>query len=150
MANAFQAKDAGVLERQLKVQKLSIPFTLTSNATPASVVTANDEPSILFIQTQGVNNITAALAAGETATYTSTPNDANGILNLFIRTNEAVGKICKATFVSRITGVSQPAFLGSASGLSSAGNIMLAIDSSVNYATTDVDGCIEVQYVTVK
>ena len=119
---------------------------MTANATPASVTTSNDEPSICFIQTEGVNNITAALASGETATYSSSPNDANGILNIFIRTNEQVGKICQAGFVSRTTGVSQPCFLGSATGLSSAGNIMLTIDSSVNYATTNVDGCVEVEY----
>ena len=146
MAN-YQAKDSNVSQRQLKVQRLVIPFTLTHNATPASVVTHNDEPSFCFFATEGVDNITGALASGETATYTNSPDDSDGKMNIFIRLgSDSADKVCQAHFTSRTTGVSQPCFLGDADGISSAGNIMLSIDSSVDFSATDVDGCIDVEY----
>lgn len=149
---SYQSKNVLVQGRQLKVQRLVIPLQITSNATPASVLLSNDEPAVLFLQSEGVNQITAAKAAGETATYATSPVDANGTLNLFVKLqpDDVCLKVCRAGFVSRITGVSQPVFLGDADGISSAGNIMLTMDSTVNFATTNVDGCLEVEYVVAE
>ena len=144
---SFQAKNENVLGRQLKVQRLVIPFTLTASATPAAVVLATDEPSVMFLQSEGVNQITAA-ASGDTATYTVSPVDASGELNIYIKIlSDVATKVCRAAMVSRTTGVAQPVKLGSATGISTNGAIMLTLDSAVNHATTSVDGCIEVEYV---
>lgn len=148
---SFDSKNELVLNRQLKVQKLSIPFALTANATPASVVLANDEPAIMFLQSEGVNQITAALDTNETATFATSPVDANGTLNVLIKVRESVLKVVSARMASRITGVAQPLFLGSATGITTGSgggkSIMLTLDSSVNHATTNVDASIEVEYV---
>lgn len=152
---SFQSKNSLVLGRQLKVQRLVIPFTITANATPASVVLGSDEPAVLFIRSEGVDQITTAsgaLASGEVATYTTAPVDATGIINLLVKLRpDDIGlKVCRASAVSRVTGVSQPVMLGDADGLSSLGNLMLTMDSTVNFATTNFDGCLEVEYVVAE
>lgn len=152
----YDAKNSQVLGRQLKVQRLVIPFTITASATPASVVLRNDQPDVLFIKSEGVDQITAALTSGETATYTVAPNDANGIINIFIKQIsspvsgsyvDVCGKVQQANVRDRVNGGSQPCKLGDADGISSLGNIMLTMDSTVNHATTNFDGCLEVEYV---
>lgn len=150
---SFQAKDEIVRSRQLKVQRLVIPFTVTSSATPASVVLRNDEPAVLFLRSEGVDQITTAsgaLDSGETATYSVSPNDANGIMNMLVKLNEVGLKVCRAQVVSRTTGVAQPVFLGDADGLTSAGKLMLTMDSTVNFATTSYDACLEVEYIVAE
>lgn len=152
---SYESKNSLVQGRQLKVQRLVIPFTVTANATPASVVLRSDEPGILFLRSEGVDQITTAsgaLASGETATYTNAPVDANGILNLFVKIQpeDSCSKVMQARIVSRITGVDQPVFLGDADGKSSLGNIMLTLDSTVNFATTNFDACLEVEYIVAE
>lgn len=93
---AFQAKDNQVLTRQLKVQRLSIPFTVTGgNGTPANVSFVPDEPSLLGFKSASVNTTTALLATGETApTYTTT--DASGVFGALVVINETVTKVVNA------------------------------------------------------
>ncbi len=145
---SFESKNELVMGRQLKVQRLVIPFTITHSATPSAVVIHSDEPSVMFIQSEGVNEITAALAAGETATYTVSPVDASGTCNILIKLQpeERCAKVMRAGVVERATGVVEVCKLGDADGISSAGNIMLTVDSAVNFATTDYDACIDVEY----
>lgn len=147
---SFQSKDSQVLNRQLKVQRVVIPLSITGNAVPASVVARNDEPSLLFLRTEGIDQITAALAAGETATYSSAPNDANGVFNILLKVGEPVAKVCAALSVRRATGILDPVQLGDADGLSSAGNIMLTIDSTVDLSAANLDSCLIVEYIVAE
>ena len=150
---AYESKSSAVSLRQMAVEELAIPFTITANVTPASVVLASDEPSVLFIKSEGVDQIAAKLTAlSDTATYTgATIVDANGICTFYI---DLGGDVCKkvvsAYYVSRATGVVQPIFIGSASGISTLGNIMLKLDSGVNHATTSVDATLIVKYTVTK
>lgn len=137
-----------VMGRELKVQRLVIPFNITHSATPSAVVLQTDEPSMMFLKSEGVNQITAALASGETATYTVAPNDANGIFNVFIRINADIcAKVLRCGVMKRSTGAVEVCKLGDADGISSLGNIMLTVDSAVDLSAVDYDGCIEVEYV---
>lgn len=148
---SFESKNDQVDGRQLKVQRLVIPFDITASATPSAVVLKTDEPSLMFVKSEGVDQITGALASGETATYTVSPVDASGICNIFIRINEDVcAKVLRATVVKRSTGAVEVCKLGDADGISSLGNIMLTVDSASNFATTSYDGCIEVDYVVAE
>ncbi len=149
---SFDSKNPQVLSRELKVQRLSIPFKVTHSATPSAVVLQNDEPSVMFMRSEGNDNITVAsgaLDAGETAPYDNAANDANGILNILIKPSEIVEKICSARVASRTTGVEHPCFVGdlATDGLSSESKIMLTVDASISYAATDLDACLEVEYV---
>lgn len=151
---SFQSKNSGVQGRQLKVQRLVIPFTLTASATPSAVVLGCDEPNIMFLQSEGKDQITAAVTAdSDTATFTdTTPDDSDGELNIFIQIHpgDVCSKVLRARMVSRATGVSQPVKLGSSTGISTKGNIMLTLDSGVDHSTTNVDGCIEVEYIVAE
>ncbi len=149
---SFQSKNSLVQGRQLKVQRLVIPFTVTASATPSAVVLASDEPAVLFLKSEGVDQITAALAAGETATYSASPDDSDGILNILVKIQpeDSCSKVCRAAFTSRTTGVTQPVKLGDSDGKTSLGNIMLTMDSSVDLSTTSADGCLEVEYIVAE
>jgi hypothetical protein len=55
----FTPKNPEVMERQLVVQRLSIPFKITSNATPSSKSLSSDDGQILQLQTLGQSQIPA-------------------------------------------------------------------------------------------
>lgn len=151
----YDAKNELVAGRQLKVQRLSIPLSVAGNATPASVVLRNDEPAVLFLQSEGVDQITAALAANETATYTVAASDANGVVRALVKIQESVEKVVAAYACRRDAFEMIPVRLGSASGIStgSAGgkSIMLALDSALalNAANT-LDACLIVEYIVAE
>lgn len=153
MAASYQAKNQSQLQRQLKVQKLSIPFVIVGNATSSSVAVSNDEPAVMFIKTAGVDQITPALASGETATYSVSPVDASGIFNILVKIQEPVQKIVSCHAHDTVLGTLQPVKLGSSSGISvlSSGlvgqSIMLTCTASQSIATSNtVNGTLEVEY----
>lgn len=148
----YSSKDDTVQDRQLKVQRVSIPFSIVGNAVAANVTLRNDEPSRLFLKTAGVDQITAALATNETATYTTAPVDATGIFNVLFQCKEPVEKVVRAYCASRVNGVASLAFLGSASGITTGSgggkSIMLAVDCPVDFTGANTfDACLVIEYV---
>lgn len=100
MSTAFQPKTDAVLERVLKTQSVSLAVKIVGNASAAAVAITADDPSILFINTAAVNQITAALATGETApTYTLT--DSSGTFGALVAVNESLAKVISARLVNR-------------------------------------------------
>jgi len=152
---SFNPKNEVVFNRSLKVQKLSIPFTVTGNATPASVVLRNDEPAVMFIKSEGVDQITAAIPSGETVTFTTAPDDSDGILNILVKINEPILKLVSMRCANRASGAAIPAKLGSATGVSvvSSGSgtcLMIVTDSGVDYSSANEDACLEVEYIAAE
>lgn len=147
---SYVSKDEVVQSRQLKVQRVVIPFYITADATPADVVPLNDEPTRLFLQTEGVDQITDALNADETATYTSTPVDADGVFLLLLKVKEPLAKVVSAYCFNRVTGVRSPTFIDSATGITTGDgggeSIMLAVDSTTDLSSDDLDACLIVEY----
>lgn len=149
----YQAKDAGVRGRQLKVQRLSIPFKITGNATAANVVVAVDDPSILFVNTQGVTGISVANGAqvtGEVAPSFTSANDASGISNLLVRINEPLSKVVSAVVYSRAlaSGIAKPCnILAFATGTNAAQSIYLDCTHGVNLSSSNLDGVLIVEYI---
>jgi len=145
---SFYAKNSQAMDRENKVQRLVIPFSVTHSATPASVVLASDEPSLMFLKSEGVDQITAELALlGDSVTFSVSPNDANGILNILIQVGESVHKIMRADVTDRVNGGSQPCKLGDADGLTTLSNIALTMDSTIDFATTSANLCLVVEYI---
>jgi hypothetical protein len=136
---SFQPKDSLVRERELKVIELHIPFVITGSATPASVSVLSDEPSILFMNTAGVNQTTAALSPNEAAPTFAAPVDASGLFNMMLVLNETVGKVVSAEIVSvtDTTGtLIKACYLANTTGISQYGNkICLNVPSGVDFAT---------------
>lgn len=154
MSASFSAKQDLVRNKQLKVQQISLPFVITGNATPASVVLTPEDPSILFLQTQGVNQVTAALASGETApTYTTV--DANGTFGALVAIGETLVKVVDAQIVSRTGEQVCYAYLPSApsngitAGTGGGKKIALQckIPASLISTGTGFDGTLLVEYV---
>jgi hypothetical protein len=145
MSSAFYPKDSLAMDRSLKVQKLTIPFTVTFSATAANVVPACDEPSLCFFKTAGVDQITAQ----DTATYSTSPVDATGQFDILVKVGESVAKVQTAKIKGRFTGTDYAVHLdaGGTQGVSPTGNIMLSVTTSVNFTTTSLDACLEVEYV---
>lgn len=148
----FNAKNPLQMDRQLKVQKLSVPFVIVGSATAANVSITCDEPGFVFVATSGVDQITGALASGETATYSSSPSDASGRFNVLVKIQENVVKIVSCHAHDLVLGTLQPVKRGSTLGITTgtAGgqSIMLTCTATqaLNAANT-VDACLELEYV---
>lgn len=141
----FPAKDELVLGRQLKVQRLVIPFVITHHATASAVAISRDEPALLFLKTQGIDQITAV--ADGSPSFTSA-NDANGIFNLLVKISEPVAKVMHAEVISRDAAALVVCTLANTSGLSAAGDkIVLNCDTAVDLSAADLNACLCLEYV---
>lgn len=151
----YQAKDEKVLSRQLKVQEIAIPLFVLHNATPASKTVSNDEPSLLFINTQGISQITLANGAVDSAAELSaitfaSASDANGVYSMLVRIGEPIKKVVSAQVIRRdgneVISCTFPT--GATSGISSAGDkIVLNADSAVDFSAADYDASLVIRYV---
>ena len=147
--SSYDAKDPLILDRQLEVLEVCIPLFVTANATPASKSLSNDEPSRLFLNAQGISQITLANGAVNSAaelsaiTFASVASgDATGILNGLLRFNEPVIKVLSLELIPRTGGSVVACSLVSApsSGITSSGqSVAFNLTSSVNLATTNLD-----------
>jgi len=146
----YNAKQDLVLNRQLKVQELAIPLSITGNATPASVVVASDEPGIVFLKTQGVDKITAALN-GDTAPTFVAQNDGNGLFSVMIVVGEQIGKVLCAQLVRRNAHAADSAKLANTTGITALGDkIVLDCDTAVDLSAASLDACLIVRYVAAE
>lgn len=148
MANAYQAAKPEVLGRQLKVQKLSIPFTITHHATPASKTILVDEPAILFLQVEGIDQITVnngAIADAATLPTMSSESDASGIFYAALNIGETVAKVVSAKMVSRASAeiVACTVLASADSGLVP----IVKVDCATDLSTTDLDAVLELEYI---
>jgi hypothetical protein len=164
MSTAFYPKNSQVMERSLEVETLVIPFTITSNATPANKVLGTDEASVLFLQTQGITQVTTtsgALDPGESAPpFDLSAADASGAFNLLV--NVAPGspsgaqppngdqptKIMYARIIDRITGASYATYMNSTNPAidTNGTKMLLNCASGVNLASTSINACLIVAY----
>lgn len=154
----YLSKDSLVQERQLKVQRLVIPFKIVGNASAASVAITCDEPAILFLKTEGNDQITGALDSGDTATYVVSPSDADGTFNVLVKVREQVQKVCSYRCVRRSTALASAddvmiVALGNSQGAVQNGgvngqSIMLTIDGELALnASNALEACLEVDYI---
>lgn len=153
MSASFQAKDSQVRDRQLLVQSIVIPFSIVGNATSTAVLPTNDEPSILFMNTQGVNQITAALSPGEAVPTYVSPSDGLGKFSILVKINEQLVKVVDAFMVQRAGAAGNEVVacrLANTTGLSADGDkICLDADSAIAInASNTLDYALHVAYVT--
>lgn len=146
----FQAKDRNTRERQLKVIELEIPFSIVGSATAANVVPTCDEPALVFLATEGVDQITAALDSGEAAPTFASPSDSAGTFNIMVKVGESISKVIGAMIIPRTsTGSVKPAYLANTTGIDANGNkICLNCTSAVAVNTTNtLNAILKVSYV---
>jgi hypothetical protein len=145
---SFQAKKAAVLNRQLKVQKIAIPFAITASATPASKVVVVDEPGILFLQLEGIDNITeakGAIADDTTLPTMSAESDSSGIFYAAFNLGEDVSKVVSCKLVSRTSAqIVACEILASADG----GLVpVVKVDSTTDLSAANLDAVLELEYI---
>ena len=153
---SFDAKDSQVQGRKLKVQKMSIPLTVSANATPASKVVASDEPSLVFVNVQGITGIstsTGALATGETAPTLASATDSTGVINVLVKVGEPIAKIVSVKLIGR--GATSLMISGQALALTTGGatpgqSIVANLTTGVNLASAPIDAALEVEYVVAE
>lgn len=148
---SFSPKNELVQNRQLKVQQLVIPFTITGNATPASVAITRDEPALLFLKTEGVNQITAALDTADGTPTLTAADDSDGIFNLMVKISEPVGKVMSARVQSRNAAAIVGCTLANTTGITAGGEkIVLNCDTAVDLSAANLDACLIVEYVVAE
>ena len=147
----YPAKSDQVLGAQLKVQELCLPFVITGNATPASVAISVDDPALLFLRTEGVNKITAALDTADGTPSIVSPVDANGLFAAMIKVGEPVGKVLAALIVRRDAHGLDTCKLADTDGITAAGDkIILNCDSGVDLSAANLNACLVVKYVVAE
>ena len=147
---SYYAKQELVQNRQLKVQSLSIPLSITGNATPASVVVSSDEPAILFIKTQGVDKITPALN-GDTAPTFVSQVDATGLFSVMLVIAEQIQKVNCAQLIRRSAHATDSAKIANVTGITALGDkIVLDCDTAADLSAANLDACLVVQYVVAE
>lgn len=154
----YQAQNQNTLSRQLKVVELAIPLNVVANATPASKTQRTDEPTLLFVKTEGIDGITVNSGAFDTSAEASaitfaTSNDANGVYSLLLRVGEQVAKVVSAEVHKTLVGgaaeiVSASSPTGATRYLTNLGDkLVFDLDSAVNFAATNYDATLVVRYV---
>jgi len=155
MSSAYYPKNDATYKRSVKVQKLSIPFFIQHNATPANKVVTPDAPELLFLGVQGINNLTVASGAFDSSAEQSaitfaSANDASGIFSLLVRVGEQVSKVMYVR-ISRRDGsevVAGTAPTGASAWISSLGDKIVAnVDSAVDLSAADGNYVLEVEYI---
>lgn len=150
---SYESKSSAVYGQQLKVQRLVVPFQIVGNATPANKTQTSDLTSAFFIKSEGKDDITGALAAGESVTFVDAASDVNGIINIMIKTGTAVEKVSRASFFIRSsddpTGYGgQGVSFGDADGLTNQGSIVLTIRTGLDLSAPGTyKMCLDVDYV---
>lgn len=156
MPNYYSKVDRS-LGRELKTKELIIPFTVTHNATPASKTIGNDEPSMVFTSFEGLNRITLADGAVDSAAELSaltfqTAADSTGKFSVLVRVGETVRKVLVCEVLERnvlATGerLSGQYVTGSSSGITSVGDKIVAnFDSAKDFSAADLDAVLVVKY----
>lgn len=152
---SYDAKSELVRGRQLKTARMVVPVLITANATPASKSLAYDEPALVFLKTEGLDHITLARGAVDSASELSaitfaTATDATGIFSVLVRLNEAISKVCSVKLVKRNGNeiVMGTAPTGATAYITSAGDKIVAnFDCAVDFSAANGDFAIEVEYV---
>lgn len=157
MSISYQAKDQGVFGRQLKVQKISVPFTITANATPASKSIAVDEPAILFLRVEGIDKIstsTGALQASESLPSGGvTLSDASGNFIALALIQENLAKVVSVKVCGRGSSdlLKSCEVLGFTTGGASPGqSVVCNVRTGVDLSSTSLDAVLEIEYIVAE
>lgn len=119
---AYESKDELVRNRQLQVQELCLDFTITASATPASAVIKAINPDILYIATQGNDQITPEFyQSGDSAMF-AVNSDLAGTFSMLVNINEPIDRVESAQLIRRDSAVQDYAWRANINGISTDGN----------------------------
>jgi hypothetical protein len=119
-------------------------------------VLTKDEPALLFLKVEGIDQCTVAAGCFDTSAEASaitfaTSADSTGIFSCVVKISESLSKVVSARIVSRagtsdIVAATFPT--GATSGISSAGDkIVLDFNAGRDFSSANGDYCLEIKYV---
>lgn len=150
------AKNELVRDKLLKVQTLRLPFTITGASSTQNVVVTQEDPSLLFIRTQGQDRITVAagaLVTGQSAPSYASAVDSAGQFGIMVRVYETVTEVLGAKIVHRSAGGSVLGCgLANTTGIGpNSDQICLNADVAEDFSTSAVlDAYLEVSYINAE
>lgn len=152
---SYPSKHELVEGRQLKTRRLVIPVLITGNATAASKSITYDEPALMFLKTEGLDHITLARGAVDSASELSaitfvSPDDSDGKFSILVRCGEQVDKVCSVKLCKRNGAelVVGTAPTGATAFISSGGDKVVAnFDTATDMSAGNLDCSIEIEYV---
>jgi hypothetical protein len=152
---SYPAMDSQVYSRQLKVQKVSIPFTVTANATPASKTRTVDEPALLFLRLEGAGQDDITVAKGALESGESLPAglataaDATATGVGLLKINENIAKVMSVKLVGRgATDLLKSCqVLGPTTGTGGGQSIVFNFVGGVDLASVSLNAVFEVEYI---
>jgi len=149
--SSYYGKQELVMGSQLKVQSLSLHFFIDGDAVAANVKHRPDEPAVLFLKTEGVDDVTSstgALDSGEASPTFTAPSNAMGKFGCLIKVGEKIKRVVSAMAVRQDSPEVVSCTLANSTGLSANGDkIVLNVDSAADLAAGDYRGAIEIHYV---
>jgi hypothetical protein len=119
-------------------------------------VLTKDEPALLFLSVQGINECTTSTgcfdsSAEQSAITFASATDSTGVFSCVVKVFEPLAKVCNARIISRAGSsdiVSATFPTGATSGISSGGDkIVLNFDAGRDFSSANGDYCLEVEYV---
>lgn len=150
------------MERSIEVQRLVIPFFIHADERgPASKGLGTDEASILFLQTQGVTQISVTSGALDPAEsvppFDLAALDSTGAFNLLVNVSpgEVPGsngdrpvKIMQARISNRANGAVYPCYHNTSNPDIDVNGTKMLLNcaSGVNLASTSIDCCLEIEF----
>lgn len=137
--------NSAVEDKELKRVKLCFDVKIVAHATAASKSHYSDLPGVAVLATEGKTADVVALEATFTSqTNYAAPNDANGLFSVLISAAQigTIRKVLQCTvFEKSATGMAAPTgvkLLGTVpTFVTTAGNVIVGIDSATNFSTTD-------------
>ncbi len=145
---AFEASNSQVQNYLNKTHRLSIPFSIVHNATPASKTSSSDLPDALVLSLEG---LTATATAADSGCGFTTEVDSTGIFGILVKSLGKVTKLMDAQLVNLSSGTAVLTRKGASStGVTASNNIAVSIDSSLSLAATDLTGTLVIDYIVEK
>lgn len=151
----FYPKNENVRRRTDQVTRLNLGFKIVGSATAANVAITIDDPTMLYLKTEGVDQITAALASTETGPTYASATDSTGVTNALVDIGEPLSKVVAAYLVSRtanlvsyanVTATPATGLVVNSAATSSKICLDLKLGVAINAANT-CNSCLVVEYI---
>lgn len=146
----YLEKSDKVEDYKLKERRLTIPFTITGHATPASKTSSTDLAP-LYLSTEGR---TATAAAVDSGCNFTTASDSTGVFGLLLTPGAVARKVLRVAVEQRsgttATNKVQATVLNGASstGITASGNIAVsATCAGLDLSAENFDGVLVIEYM---
>jgi hypothetical protein len=144
MSKDIKSNSVSIENHDLSMRSLVIRCSVTANATPASKVHTTDLPGVVYLKTQGKDDVTAQ----ESGAVTGTQTDASGQIGVLIKLPDAATEVTMLS-VEDVAGNASGTLTVSrilTDGITAGGNIELQVAGLDTMASVSPTIAIRVDY----